>query len=139
MPVGRDGVFEAFVPPYHDDMGAAVNAFLERKWSQYEPDKPKAYLEPDKVTSQIERPDGETIQIVKDYCTYVHDTYGRFPAYLDPMYQRLDCPGPARDPDFYARYYPGGAHRAAPRALRAVAPRDGRRRRPATSARGLSW
>ena len=56
VPVGRDGVFEAFVPPYHDDMGAAVDAFLERKWSQYEPDKPKAYLEPDKVTSQIERP-----------------------------------------------------------------------------------
>ena len=55
VPVGRDGVFEAFVPPYHDDMGAAVDAFLERKWSQYEPDKPKAYLEPDKVTSQIVR------------------------------------------------------------------------------------
>ena len=49
VPVGRDGVFEAFVPPYHDDMGAAVNAFLETKWSQYEPDKPKAYLEPDRV------------------------------------------------------------------------------------------
>ena len=31
VPVGRDGVFEAFVPPYHDDMGAAVNAFLARK------------------------------------------------------------------------------------------------------------
>ena len=68
VPVGRDGVFEAFVPPYHDDMGAAVDAFLERKWSQYEPDKPKAYLEPDKVTSQIERPAEDTIQIVKDYC-----------------------------------------------------------------------
>ena len=29
VPVGRDGVFEAFTPPYHADMGAAVDAFLE--------------------------------------------------------------------------------------------------------------
>ena len=109
VPVGRDGVFEAFTPPYHDDMGAAVDAFLERKWSQYEPDKPKAYLEPDKVTSQIERPSEETIEIVKDYCRYVHETYGRFPAYLDPMYQRLTAQAQHVDPDFYARYYPPGA------------------------------
>jgi hypothetical protein len=109
VPVGRDGVFEAFVPPYHDDMGAAVDAFLERKWSQYESDKPKAYLEPDKVTSLIERPSADTIQIVKDYCQYVHDTYGRFPAFLDPMYQRLTCQAQHVDPDFYAQYYPPGA------------------------------
>ena len=80
-----------------------VDAFLERKWSQYEPDKPKSYLEPDKVTSQIERPSEETIQIVKDYCQYVHDTYGRFPAYLDPMYQRLTCQAQHVDTDFYAQ------------------------------------
>ena len=139
VPVGRDGVFEAFMPPYHDDMGAAVDAFLETKWSQYEPDKPKAYLEPDRVVSQIVRPDDDTIQIVKDYCTYVHDTYGRFPAYLDPMYQRLTGPGPARRPRLLRAVLPAGrADRAAPRALRALAPRDGRRRRPAASARGLS-
>ena len=58
---------------------------------------------------QIERPDDETIQIVKDYCQYVHDTYGRFPAYLDPMYQRLTGQAQHVDPDFYARYYPPGA------------------------------
>ncbi len=109
VPVGRDGVFEAFVPPYHQDMSAAVDHFLEVKWSQYESTKPKAYLEPDKVISQIARPDDDTIQIVKDYCTYVHETYGRFPAYLDPMYQRLTAQAQHADPDFYAQYYPPGA------------------------------
>lgn len=109
VPVGRDGVYEAFTPPYHADMGAAVDAFLARKWSQYEPEMPKAYLEPDKVTSQIARPDEDTIQIVKDYCTYVHETYGRFPAYLDPMYQRLTCQAQHVDEDFYEKYYPPGA------------------------------
>jgi hypothetical protein len=109
VPVGRDGVFEAFTPPYHADMGAAVDAFLEAKWAQYEPDKPKSYKEPDRVVAQIVRPDEDTVQIVKDYCQYVHDTYGRFPAYLDPMYQRLTCQAQHIDNDFYARYYPPGA------------------------------
>jgi hypothetical protein len=109
VPVGRDGVFEAFTPPYHADMGAAVDAFLEAKWSQYAPDKPKSYKEPDRVVSQIVRPDDDTVQIVKDYCQYVHDTYGRFPAYIDPMYQRLTCQAQHLDPDFYEEYYPPGA------------------------------
>ena len=109
VPVGRDGIFQAFTPPYHADMGEAVDAFLERKWSQYDADKPKAYKEPDKVMAQIVRPDDDTVQIVKDYCTYVYDNYGRFPAYLDPMYQRLTAQAQHVDPDFYAEYYPPGA------------------------------
>jgi hypothetical protein len=109
VPVGRDGVFQAFTPPYHTDMRTAVDAFLEAKWSQYDADKPKAYKEPDKVVSQIVRPDEATIERVKDYCQYVHDTYGRFPAFIDPMYQRLTCQAQHVDPDFYAEHYPPGA------------------------------
>ncbi len=109
VPVGRDGVFEAFTPPYHADMSAAVDAFLEAKWSQYAPSVPKSYLEPDRVVRQIERPTEETVQIVKDFCTYVHETHGRFPAFLDPMYQRLVVQAQHVDCDFYGRYYPPGA------------------------------
>ncbi len=109
VPVGRDGIYQAFTPPYHADMHEAVDAYLEAKWSQYEPQVPKAYKEPDRVIAQITRPDEETIAIVKDYCQYVHDTYGRFPAYIDPMYQRLTCQAQHVDPDFYAEYYPPGA------------------------------
>jgi hypothetical protein len=109
VPVGRDGIFEAFTPPYYSDMGEAVDAFMETKWSQYEPEKPKAYLEPDKVVSQIERPTPDTVEIVKDYCNYVYETYGRFPAYIDPMYQRLTCQAQHVDTDFYEQYYPPGS------------------------------
>jgi hypothetical protein len=109
VPVGRDGVYEAFTPPYYADMREAVDAFMETKWSQYAPEMPKAYKEPDRVVSQIRRPDAETVALVKDYCQYVHDTYGRFPAYVDPMYQRLTCQAQHVDPDFYAEHYPPGA------------------------------
>ncbi len=108
-PVGRDGVFEAFTPPYYADMREAVDAFLEVKWSQYEPDMPKAYTAPDQIIQHIKRPDAATVERVKDYCQYVHDTYGRFPAFIDPMYQRLTCQAQHVDPDFYEKHYPPGA------------------------------
>ncbi|MDD9994056.1 MAG: hypothetical protein OXP75_19840 [Rhodospirillales bacterium] len=60
MPVGRDGVFEAFCPPYHADMDAAVDA----------------------ATAQAS-PEG--IQCVKDICGYILDTFGKFPATVDPI------------------------------------------------------
>lgn len=109
VPVGCDGVFEAFAPPYYADMREAVDAFLEVKWSQYGSNIPKAYKAPDSVITHIHRPDDETIELVKDYCQYVHDTYGRFPAYIDPMYQRLTCQAQHIDLDFYEEHYPPGA------------------------------
>ncbi len=108
VPVGRDGIYQAFVPPYYSDMSEAVDAFLEAKWSQYGSDRPKAYREPEKIIQHIERPDADTIAIVKDYCTYVHETYGRFPAHIDPMYQRLCAQAQHIDLDFYAEHYPPG-------------------------------
>lgn len=109
IPVGHDGVYEAFVPPYYADMREAVDGFMEVKWANYEDSVPRAHKEPDRVAQLIPRPDDETIELVKDYCQYVHDTYGRFPAYIDPMYQRLACQAQHVDTDFYEEYYPPGA------------------------------
>jgi hypothetical protein len=108
-PVGMDGVYEAFTPPYYPDMHTAVDAFMELKWSAFDEDVPKPYLEPDRVIQAVPRPHPDTVELVKDYCQYVYDTYGRFPAYIDPMYQRLTCQAQHVDPDFYERYYPPGA------------------------------
>ena len=108
-PVGLDGHFEAFTPPYHADMDAAVDAFMAAKWAALEPEVPKPYLEPDRITAAIPRPHADTVELVKTYCTYVFETYGRFPVHLDPMYQRLTCQAQHVDPDFYGEYYPPGA------------------------------
>ena len=108
-PVGRDGVFEAFTPPYHADMHAAVDAFMEVKWASFEEGAPTPYLQPDRVVSAVPRPRDDTVDLVKRYCQYVFDTYGRFPLHVDPMYQRLTVQAQHADPDFYAAYYPPGA------------------------------
>ena len=108
-PVGLDGHFEAFAPPYHADMTAAVEAFMAVKWASFEDDVPKPYLEPDRVVGAVPRPHEDTVELVVAFCEYVHQTYGRFPLTLDPMYQRLTVQAQHADPDFYERYYPPGA------------------------------
>jgi hypothetical protein len=107
--VGRDGVFEAFCPPYYADMHEAVDAFMAVKWAAFEDDVPKPYKEPDRVVNAVPRPHPDTVELVKAYCQYCVDTYGRFPVYIDPMYQRLTCQAQHVDPDFYEEYYPPGA------------------------------
>ena len=109
VPVGKDGVFEAFTLPYYADMHQAVDAFMAVKWAAFDPEVAKPYLEPDRVAQAVPRPHPDTVELVKAYCQYCVETYGRFPVYLDPMYQRLTCQAQHADPDFYAKYYPPGA------------------------------
>lgn len=107
--VGRDGVVEGFTPPYYADMHEAVDAFMELKWSAMDPEVAKPYKDNESFVQAIPRPHEDTVEMVKAYCQYVWDTYGRFPAYMDPMYQRLTCQAQHLDPDFYEQYFPDGA------------------------------
>ncbi|MCG8626267.1 MAG: hypothetical protein MJE68_30255, partial [Proteobacteria bacterium] len=52
----------------------------------------------------------DEIQVVKDICNYVYDTYGRFPAFSDPMFLRFMVQAHHLDLDFYDKYYPPGAY-----------------------------
>ena len=108
FPVGRDGYFEAFTPPYYRDMHEAVEAFMALKWSAMDDDVAKPYKRSDEFVRAIPRPHPETVEMVKAFAQYCWDTYGRFPVYIDPMYQRLTCQAQHLDPDFYEHYYPGG-------------------------------
>ena len=52
----------------------------------------------------------EEIQVVKDICNYIYETYGRFPAFSDPMFLRFMVQAHHLDLDFYDKYYPPGAY-----------------------------
>lgn len=108
-PVGLDGHFEAFVPPYFADMHEAVDAFLDLKWSALDANVPKPYKNPESIVEAIPYPHDDTIDLVKAFCQYCVETYGRFPVYVDPMYQRLTVQSQHLDPDFYSEFYPPGA------------------------------
>ncbi|MSO44020.1 MAG: hypothetical protein EXQ74_01715 [Thermoleophilia bacterium] len=110
--VGRDGCFEAYVPPYYGDMHEAVDAFMAMKWSAMDEDVAKPYKTPQQnetFVNAIPRPHDETVAMVKAYCQYAYDTYGRFPVYIDSMFQRLTTQAQHVDPDFYEQYYPDGS------------------------------
>jgi hypothetical protein len=89
-PVGLDGVFESYQPPYYKTMDDAVDAFMEKRFgsngiltSNYSGVVP--YKDWKKVQPGYLVPSKEVIQIVKDYCNYIFDTFGRFPATLDTI------------------------------------------------------
>ena len=52
----------------------------------------------------------ETIQMTIDYCTYVYETYGRFPAYYGPSRTTLAHQAHHLDLDFYDLHYHQGAY-----------------------------
>lgn len=110
VPVGRDGVFEGYCPPYYKDMSEAIDAFFEHKNEAWKPEKPFPYSEPDKHLMKAPKPTERTIQIVKDVANYIYDTYGRFPAFVDPMYMRLVFQAMHLDLEFYDKYYPPGSY-----------------------------
>ncbi len=90
-------------------MSEAVEAFNDAKWSNWE-SQTMPYLSPEGVLEEVERPNKDEIQVVKDICNYIYDTYGRFPAFSDPMFLRFMVQAHHLDLDFYDEYYPPGAY-----------------------------
>jgi hypothetical protein len=110
IPVGKDGIMEGYCPPYFKNMDEAIDTFLEHKESAWRPECPFPYREPDKHIMKAPKPTKTTIEIVKSVANYIYDTYGRFPAFIDPMFMRLVFQAQHIDLEFYDKYYPEGAY-----------------------------
>ncbi|MEE9251914.1 MAG: hypothetical protein V3U74_00975 [Thermodesulfobacteriota bacterium] len=110
VPVGRDGVFEALCPPYVGDMGEAVDKFLRVRGEFWKEDNPYPYRDPAGVLADEYHPSEVRIEIVKDFCNYVYENYGRFPAFLDPMFVRLCFQAHHLDLEFYDTHYSEGPY-----------------------------
>jgi len=115
VPVGRDGVFEALCPPYFPDMNAAVDAAIEEVTMNMDGWEARGMVKPhntpnaefDAATTPAS-PEG--IQCVKDICGYILDTFGKFPATIDPIQLTLIIQAHHLDLDFYDRHMKPGAY-----------------------------
>jgi hypothetical protein len=110
-PVGLDGVFEAYCPPYYRDMDEAVDAFCETKFGSggtFDANCPAKlpFNERDKVIREYHHPSQKSINMVKDYCRYVYETYGRFPGTYDTKVIPIWLQVHHLDLDFYEKHYP---------------------------------
>jgi hypothetical protein len=107
----RDGeiLLEPSCPPYYPSMEAAVREFVGRKFGPQGVFRGGAstsgWREPDEKTAGIPAPTEAAIEATIAYCEYVHDHYGRFPAYSAPFRSILGHQATHVDVDFYDRFY----------------------------------
>jgi len=114
-PVGKDGYIEALCPPYFKNMDEAVNKVLDIKCGRgglFSADYPgKRPWQDQQMACKAVMYSKETIACVKDYCNYVYDTYGRFPATVDTIQMPIASTAHHLDFDFYDKYYAPGTIR----------------------------
>ena len=110
IPVGLPGLFEAAVPPFHATMADAVDAVIDLRFG------PTGHFTPgtrDQLPwrdasplQAVPRPTEQAIRATKLLCTYIWDTYGRFPATIDPFLMTVWYQAQHLDIGFYDTYYP---------------------------------
>jgi hypothetical protein len=112
-PTGLEGVFEAFCPPHHPDMAAAVEAFAERKFGPggvYNPETPGAWKESDRIRGAAQ-PYGEDFKAcVAHQSQYVYDTFGKFPGTVPTLFIMNYVQAQHIDLAFYDRFFKPGAY-----------------------------
>ena len=114
-PVGLDGYFEGFCPPYYKDMNAAVEAAVEGMGEKLDDWEKRGMVLPHKVSNEeVEKAvpgvSDEGIECVKDICTYIFEEYGKFPAFNDTMHLLYFIQAHHLDTDFYDKYFKDGAY-----------------------------
>jgi hypothetical protein len=93
LQVAGEHLIKAKCPPHYATMSEAVDAVVEAKFGDnglyrdaglfskiYNPPYHETYLREAPVY------DGDVIECVRDICTYIHETHGRFPAHCDAIH-----------------------------------------------------
>ena len=112
-PTGLDGVFEAFCPPHHPDMAAAVEAFAERKFGPggvYNAGTPGAWKESDRIRGAAQPYGDDFKACVAHQSQYIHDTFGKFPGTVPTLFIMNYVQAQHIDLDFYDRFFRPGAY-----------------------------
>jgi hypothetical protein len=117
-PVGLDGVFEGYCPPYHVNMDAAVDAVVARMSRKSadaaapaQPAGPAPYLmSHDDYRRNLVEISDEGVACTKAICNYIYDTYGRFPGTVDTMHLMWFMQAHHLDLDYYDRFFHAGAY-----------------------------
>ncbi len=112
-PTGLPGVFEAFCPPHHADMAAAVEAFAERKFGPggvYNPATPGAWTESAVVRGAAAPYTDEMKACIAHQAQYILDTFGKFPGTVPTLFIMNYVQAHHLDLDFYDRFFRPGAY-----------------------------
>jgi hypothetical protein len=112
-PTGREGAFEAYCPPHHPDMAAAVEAFAERKFGEggpFHPQTPGAWSDSPGVRGSAQVHDQAFKACVALQAQYIFDTFGRFPGTVPAVFILNYVQAHHLDLEFYDRFFKPGAY-----------------------------
>jgi hypothetical protein len=114
-PVGKDGVFEGFCPPYYKNMGDAVDAAVAGMTMTMDEWEARGNVKPHLTSNEdfdaaTPQASDEGIECVKDICRYIYEEYGKFPAHNDTMHLLYFIQVCHLDTDFYDRHFKPGAY-----------------------------
>jgi len=111
-PIGIDGVFESYCPPYWENMSSPVDALVNEKYGPggtYTPETDRTpLLDQELAAKRAEKVPEEVIQCTKDLCTYIYENYGRFPGTVDTMSIPISACIHHLDLDYYKENYVPG-------------------------------
>jgi len=112
-PVGLDGVYQGYCPPYFPDMRAAVQAYLDLKFAKggtYDPTSPGPFRDNAAIKGATVPPEPELVEAVVAIADYIYTTHGKFPGTVPTIFTRFYTQAHRLDTDFYDRFYAPGAY-----------------------------
>lgn len=106
-PVGLEGLYEACCPPFHQDMRAAVEAYVNLKFGPggaYDPKSPGPFLDNATIKATAERPEPQLLEAVVKVAEYIYATYGKFPGTVPSIYMRFYVQAHRLETAFYDKF-----------------------------------
>ncbi len=112
-PVGLDGVYQGYCPPYYKDMRAAVQAYYDLKFAKggtYDPTSPGPFRDNATVKGAAVPSEPELFDAVVKIAEYIYATYGKFPGTVPTTFMRFYTQAHRLETDFYDKFYQPGAY-----------------------------
>lgn len=110
-PVGLDGVFEGYCPPYFSDMDSAVDVVVSgiRPVPALHQEISTAHsMSNAEYHANLLQLSDEGIACTKAICNYIYDTYGKFPGTVDTMHFPWFMQAHHLDLEFYEKFFKAG-------------------------------
>jgi hypothetical protein len=112
-PVALGDHLKAYCPPNYKNMEQAVMAVYNRKFGphgEYAKQPPQIPWKDRTEISKVKPPSDRVVRAVIDFCNYVYEQYGRFPALVDAFATQLVHQSHHLDLAFYDKFYRPGAY-----------------------------
>ncbi len=110
---GLEGIFEGHCPPHFDNMRAAVESVVRRKFGAdgpFNPKTPGPYRQSDVVRNSAAPIGEEFVDCVATMAQYVYDKFGRFPATVPAIFNLMYLQAHQIDTGFYDEHFSSGAY-----------------------------